>query len=113
MAYRSPARWLAPLALLGSVAAIMVVISSSNGSGETQAPSSGITGSTTTDTATTETTTTTTPGSGGRRFYRVKDGDTLSAIADKTGVPLSVIEELNPKIDAQSLRAGQRIKLRP
>lgn len=114
MAYRSPARWLAPLALLGSVAAIMIVISSSSsGSDEPQATAPGIAGSTTTsDTATTDTTETT-PNSGGRRSYTVEEGDTLSAIADKTGVPLDVIEELNPKIDAQTLRAGQRIKLRP
>ncbi|MEJ7785653.1 MAG: LysM domain-containing protein [Solirubrobacteraceae bacterium] len=116
MAYRSPARWLAPLALLGSVAAIMVVISSSNGSGEQPPASPGITGSTSTtdETGTDTTTTTTTPAkSAGRRFYVVKEGDVLSVIADTTGVPLDVIEELNSDVDAQSLRAGQRIKLRP
>lgn len=110
MGYRSPARWLAPLALLGAIAAIMIVVSSNSGSGDSPPASSGITGSTATSTGTTATTTT---GSSRRRFYVVKDGDVLSAIADKTGVPLEVIEQLNPDVDAQTLRAGQRIKLRP
>lgn len=91
----------------------MIVVSSSNESEGPQASSPGITGSTTTSDTETNATTTTSEGSRGRRSYMVEEGDTLSAIADKTGVPLDVIEELNPKIDAQSLRAGQRIKLRP
>jgi LysM repeat protein len=113
MRYRSPARWLAPLAILGSVAAILVVISSANSgsSADTQTAAPGITGST--STTTTSTTGTTPVSTGGRRFYVVKDGDVLSAIADKTGVPLATIEQLNPKVDAQTLHAGQRIKLRP
>jgi LysM repeat protein len=111
MRRRSLARWLAPLALLGSVAAIMLVISSSEGgSGDAATTSPGITGSTTT---TTDATTTIPTSTGGRRFYTVKDGDVLSAIAEKTGVALEVIEQLNPKVDAQTLHAGQRIKLRP
>lgn len=109
MRYRSPARWLAPLALLGAIAAIMIVVSSNNGSGDPSPSSSGITGSTATSTRTTATT----GAPSRRRFYVVKDGDVLSAIADRTGVPLEVIEQLNPKVDAQTLRAGQRIKLRP
>lgn len=113
MGYRSPARWLAPLALLGASAAIMIVVSSNSGSGDSPPASSGITGSTATATGTTATTATTTTGSSRRRFYVVQDGDVLSAIADKTGVPLAVIEQLNPDVDAQTLRAGQRIKLRP
>jgi LysM repeat protein len=113
MRHRSPARWLAPLALLGSVAAIMLVISSfDGGSGDAASTNPGITGSTTSSTDTTDTTTTSASTSG-RRFYVVKDGDVLSAIAEKTGVALEVIEQLNPEVDAQTLHAGQRIKLRP
>ena len=114
MRYRSPARWLAPLALLGSVAAIMVVVSSSGGTSEST-PSPGITGSTAAqdDGGSADSTTTTATSPSDRRFYRVKDGDTLTLIADRTGVALEEIELLNPKIDAQTLRAGQRIKLRP
>jgi LysM repeat protein len=41
----------------------------------------------------------------------VKSGDTLSAISIKTGVPLATIQRLNPKLDADTLHAGQRVRL--
>ncbi|MEA2394955.1 MAG: LysM domain, partial [Solirubrobacteraceae bacterium] len=41
----------------------------------------------------------------------VRAGDTLSSIAVKTGVPLATIQRLNPKLDAQSLHAGEKVKL--
>lgn len=44
--------------------------------------------------------------------YEVRSGDTLSAIADKTGVEMSRIEELNPEVDPQALIEGQKLKLR-
>ena len=47
-----------------------------------------------------------------RRTYTVKPGDTPSSIAEKTNVPLSQIQELNPKLDDQTLSVGQKIKLR-
>ena len=105
---RSPARWMAPLALLGSIAAVLIVLQassgeSSNGDAPTTTASSG-SGTTATQTVTT---------TKGRRFYRIQPGDTLSSIADATGVPLEQIEALNPDLDAQSLVAGQRIDLRP
>jgi LysM repeat protein len=116
MASRSPARWLAPLALLGSVAAVLIVVSASGTgrSGDAGATSStGISEPTATSPTTARTTRTSTTGAAGPRYYVVQDGDVLSAIAGSTGVPLSVIEELNPDVDAQTLHAGQRIKLRP
>jgi len=48
----------------------------------------------------------------GPRRYTVKTGDTPSSIADKTGVPLEQILQLNPDLDPQSLSPGDRIKLR-
>jgi LysM repeat protein len=48
----------------------------------------------------------------GPRRYTVKNGDTPSSIADKTGVPLEQILRLNPDIDPQTLSPGQRIRLR-
>jgi len=120
MAYRSSARWIAPLALLGALAAILIVLSSSNGSSSPDAGTSSLserTGPTTTATGTTTTQTTstgaTTTSATTRPYYVVKPGDVLSAIADTTGVPLSRIEELNPSVDAQTLHAGQKIKLAP
>jgi LysM repeat protein len=47
-----------------------------------------------------------------RRFYRVKLNDTLGLIAEKTGVPVERLQELNPELDPQNLVVGQRVKLR-
>jgi LysM repeat protein len=43
----------------------------------------------------------------------VKPGDVLSSIAEKTGVSLQRLQELNPDVDASALRAGQKLKLAP
>jgi LysM repeat protein len=107
MARRSPARLLAPLALVGFVVALLVVINSTTSDG----------GSTSGD-AKPAATATPTPTKkqkrqNARRRYTVKAGDTPSSIAEKTNVPLSQIQELNPELDDQTLSVGQRIKLRP
>ena len=44
--------------------------------------------------------------------YVVKTGDTLGAIAQKTGIPVEKLQELNPELDPQALVSGQKIKLR-
>ncbi|HEX6229118.1 MAG TPA: LysM domain-containing protein [Solirubrobacterales bacterium] len=47
-----------------------------------------------------------------RTSYVVQNGDTLTSIARKTGVPVARIEALNPGIDPQILVSGQKLKLR-
>ena len=47
-----------------------------------------------------------------RATYEVEVGDNLGAIAEKTGVDVETIEELNPELDPQALSPGQKIKLR-
>lgn len=44
--------------------------------------------------------------------YVVEPGDTLSGIAERTGVPIRRLERLNPEIDPEALGTGQTIKLR-
>jgi LysM repeat protein len=44
--------------------------------------------------------------------YVVKTGDTLGSIAEKTGIPVETLQELNPELDPQALVSGQKIKLR-
>ena len=44
--------------------------------------------------------------------YVVQNGDTLTSIARKTGVPVRRIEELNPGVDPQILISGEKLKLR-
>lgn len=46
------------------------------------------------------------------KTYTVQTGDTLTAIAHKTGVPVAEIMALNPEIDPQILIAGQTLKLK-
>jgi LysM repeat protein len=105
---RSPARLLAPAALgLFAVAVVLVVVSSGGGDDE---------GAREANTAVEGPATTTAPAAGGRpsrrSTYRVKRGDTLGAIAEKTGVEVERLQELNPQLDPQALIAGQKIKLR-
>jgi LysM repeat protein len=47
-----------------------------------------------------------------QKAYVVKEGDTLTGISERTGVPVDEIEALNPRIDPQALQAGQKLKLR-
>lgn len=44
--------------------------------------------------------------------YVVKSGDTLVAIAHRTGIPVAHILALNPEVDPQILIAGETLKLR-
>jgi LysM repeat protein len=108
MAGRSPARFIAPLALVAVAVALFMVISSSlneSDGGETPGRTSGSSPSASP-----------TPEGKrerkGPRRYRVRTGDTPSSIAEKTGVPLEEILRLNPDLDPQTLAPGQRIKLR-
>lgn len=51
-------------------------------------------------------------GGQGPATYEVEEGDTLTAISEKTGVSLARIEALNPGLDPQALTPGQEIRLR-
>ena len=103
---RSPARIFAPLALVACAVAVLAIVNTNNKSGSK--------GSTSTPTTTSTVSTTAKQGSKKtRRSYVVKNGDVLSAISIKTGVPLDTLIRLNPNVDAQSLHAGQKLKLAP
>jgi LysM repeat protein len=45
------------------------------------------------------------------RVYTVRAGDTLSAIAERTGVTLARIMALNPKLQPTALFIGEKIRL--
>jgi LysM domain len=104
---RSPARLLAPVALILVAGAVAYVITSYTDSGADG-------GSDNADRSTEQR-----PRQDGqqsrrrqRAFYRVKLNDTLGLIAEKTDVPVERLEELNPELDPQNLIVGQRIRLR-
>ena len=105
---RSLGRWLAPVALITCAVAVYAVVDNTllKDDGTTKGNES------------TERTTSTKTTSGKaakkskrRRAYTVKSGDTLSAISIKTGVSLATIQRLNPKLEADTLHAGQRVRL--
>jgi len=101
-------RWLAPVALITCAVAVYAVVD--NTLLKDDSPSSS-TGSTQQTTTTKSTSKKTAKGRKRRRAYVVKAGDTLSAISIKTGVSMTTIKRLNPKIQADTLHAGQRVRL--
>jgi LysM repeat protein len=105
---RSPARLLAPLALIAVAFAVVAVVLSSSG---TDNDGGGDATANRPSTSAPSSTTTTTPAPR-RSTYTVKTGDTLNAIAEKTGVSVERLEELNPDLDPQALLSGQKINLR-
>src|SRR4051812_26030970 len=114
---RSPARFLAPLALIAVVAAFLGVVNGSggadsNGSDKASSSTSTSAAKSTTTAAGSSTTTAAKQKAAKKDFYTVQVGDTLGGIADKTGVPLETIEELNPNVDPHTMNSGQKIRLK-
>jgi LysM repeat protein len=114
---RSPARFLGPLALIAVVVAFLAIVSGSGNSGS----SAGTGDSVTTPAAQTSTAKKkaavkakkkSATNDTASKTYTVQVGDTLGGIADKTGVPLSRIEELNPDVDPHAMTTGQEIRLK-
>jgi LysM repeat protein len=103
---RTPARWLAPIALVTVAVAVYAVVDNTLLKDDTSSN-----GSTTTQQSKPAKKTTASKKSRKRRMYTVRSGDTLSAIAVKTGVSLDTLQRLNPKLDADTLHAGQRVRL--
>jgi LysM repeat protein len=121
MSHRSPSRWLAPVALVAFALAVFVIVGSnpSKGDGSSARPAEttqtsrdeGTGGSSgATDAAATTPKKTQEPA---RRSYSVVPGDTLSAIAVKTGVALEDLQRFNPDLDSQALQTGQKVNLEP
>jgi LysM repeat protein len=108
MAARSPVRFLAPLALLAVIGALYLIVKpQSSGDSETATPT------TTTQPAKKQTAKKSaahkkkTP-----KTYTVQPGDTPSGIAEKAGISLAELEQLNPSLDPQALAPGEKLKLR-
>lgn len=97
MSSSSPLRFLAPGALLAVLLAVFLVVQSGT-SEESVKPVAG---------ATTEQRPTK-----GRKTYTVRAGDNLSQIAQRYGLTVDELQELNPDVDPQAIRTGQRLRLR-
>ena len=101
-------RWLAPVALITCAVAVYAVVDNTLLKNDSASSSSDSTQQTTSTKSTSK------KGAKARkrrRAYVVKSGDTLSAISIKTGVSMTTIQRLNPKIQADTLHAGQRVRL--
>jgi LysM repeat protein len=109
----SPARWLAPIALVTCAVAVYVVVNETLLSSDEPAATSSAAQSASPKTRTVSERSKSKRRARRAHTYIVKAGDTLSSIALKTGVSLERIQALNPKLDSQSLRTGQRVKLSP
>ena len=99
----APARVLALAAVIGGFVLVLVMLSAalSDDSGDTGKTGSG--GGDVTREA---------PKKDTPAVYVVEDGDTLTAIAHSTGVPVAAIVRLNPGVDPQILNPGEKLKLR-
>ena len=72
-----------------------------NGSGDKASPASG-------GASVTAPTTSAGPA---RRMVTVKSGDNPTSIAERAGITLDRLYELNPRLDPGSLRPGQKLRL--
>ena len=96
------ARIFAAIALAGAVVVVIVAISSSLGESDSSSKSKQGNGHKSHEVQ---------PKTSAKT-YVVKSGDTLVAIAHRTGVPVAHILALNPEVDPQILIAGETLKLR-
>jgi len=102
---RSPARLLAPLALVVAAVAVVLVVQASTGSEDSD-------GDTANRPAEQQPAPKAKRQTQRRASYTVKLNDTLTLISEKTGVSVERLQVLNPDLDPQNLIVGQKIKLR-
>jgi LysM repeat protein len=100
----SPARALAVIALACGFLALIVVVGSSLGGGDSQ-DGNGSRGGEATRQGSTD-------AGDAPASYVVQNGDTLTSIARETGVSVDRIQALNPGVDPQILISGEKLKLR-
>ena len=100
-------RWAAPVAFLAAITigALVVRAGFQQGHHRANSPTTTLTSKTTKKR----------PAHGGhrgrRKTYTIQSGDTLAAIAAKTGTTVARLEQLNPGIDPTALRVGQTIRV--
>jgi LysM repeat protein len=118
-AKRTPARVLAPLALVAFGLALFLIVASGGGGGDEESRNSATEQEQrdlelAREKKRRERSNSKGDGQGKlpQDVYVVKSGDTLGSISEKTGIPVEKLQELNPELDPQALVSGQKIKLR-
>jgi LysM repeat protein len=97
--WRTPlARYGAPIAFLVAVTAAVLLVRAGlkAGSDKASAPSATVTS---------------TLPAGKRQFYVVRAGDTLGVVAERFDTTLDDLVALNPQIDPNALKIGQRLRI--
>jgi LysM repeat protein len=95
--WRTPlARYGAPLAFLAAATAAVLLVRAGLHAGN--------------DRASTPPSTVTLP-AGKRVYYRVRAGDSLSVVAERFHTTLDDLVALNPQIDPNALKIGQRLRV--
>lgn len=113
MARRSPARWLAPLALVVFAIALFTVLGSGGGGPDEQEASEPRPAPTQTEGGSEDGGSSEEDGERrSRKTYTVKLGDTPSQIAAENDITLEQLQKLNPDLDPQLLAPGEKIRIR-
>jgi LysM repeat protein len=113
---RSPARFLAPLALIAVLVTFAAIISSSGGSDSggatTTSESSPAKSGAGTSKTTAAKTKTTARKKAAAKSYTVQAGDSFGTIAAKTGITVEQLQALNPSADSTRLQTGQKLRVK-
>src|SRR5918911_4527300 len=109
MAARSPARFLAPIALVAFAFALYTVVEHARDSGGGASSSSATPTQTSAPSKASKKAAARKKARHHRKSYRVKPGDTPSSIALKYGITVQQLQKLNPDMDPQALTVGERL----
>jgi LysM repeat protein len=111
---QNPLRVLAPASLVAFAVVLLIIVAVSlTGSDETSSNRPVSSGSSDEQRSTSGKRSRSTARARSRRFYTVRPGDNLALIAERSGVSLEQLRELNQTLDPQGLVSGQRVKLPP
>lgn len=105
------ARLLAPLALVVTLLAVALVVTTSMDGGD-EAADEAAQQSTGVEAEPDKSDESDDEGSGGEKTYVVESGDSLSTIAEKFDTSVEELEKLNPDVDSTTLIEGQELKIR-
>jgi LysM repeat protein len=113
MAARTPARFLAPIALVAFAFALYTVVQHARDDGTGSSSSTGTPAQTTpSKSSSAKKSAKQSAKQHAKHFHRVRAGETPSSIALKYGVTVKTLQQLNPSMDPNALTVGERLRLR-